>query len=303
MPVPRDAKKPAGKKPAKERENVPAGPERKAVSLLDFVHIRKICTGRYGDIVYVRDKRSNQCLVLKHIQLHRLDQASLVRLRNEVELQKELRHPNILRAYGYFRDPKERRLFIMVAHADGGTMLQFIKDQPKGRLSEEVAANFAMQMTLGLQYLHDVAKVIHRDIHAENILLDKGVLKIADFGCCVQDDSRVRTTMCGTLDYLAPERLTGRSYDYRVDLWALGVLVTEFLIGKATFQAGEDDCVVVRILNLELRFPSYLSKDARGLIQKLLRLDPDDRLPLDKVLERLRGPPAIWSLSAPSAPG
>ena len=170
----------------------------------------------------------------------------------------------------------------MVAHADGGTMLQFIKDQPKGRLSEEVAANFAMQMTLGLQYLHDVAKVIHRDIHAENILLDKGVLKIADFGCCVQDDSRVRTTMCGTLDYLAPERLTGRSYDYRVDLWALGVLVTEFLIGKATFQAGEDDCVVVRILNLELRFPSYLSKDARGLIQKLLRLDPD-RLPLDKV--------------------
>ena len=73
-------------------------------------------------------------------------------------------------------------------------------------------------------------------------MLDNGVLKIADFRCSVEGDS-CRITMCGMLDYLAPEKLNNRQYDHKVDLWVLGVLTYEFIVGKVTFEAGEYDGV------------------------------------------------------------
>ncbi len=146
-------------------------------------------------------------------------------------------------------------------------MFDFIQKQPKNRMEEEMGSKYTRQMALGLQYLYE-NKVIHHDIHTDNILLDNGVLKIANFGYSVEGDS-CRITMCGMLDYLAPEKLNNRQHDHKVDLWALGVLTYKFFVGKATLEAGEDDGVIGRILNMDVRFPSFVSKDACGLIKIL----------------------------------
>ena len=81
---------------------------------------------------------------------------------------------------------------------------------------------------------------MHRDIKPENLLLGlSGEVKIGDFGWSVHAPSDRRTTMCGTLDYLPPEMVEGRTHNKLVDNWALGVLCYEFVCGAAPFEDRE----------------------------------------------------------------
>jgi serine/threonine protein kinase len=119
---------------------------------------------------------------------------------------------------------------------------------------------------LGENWLYDMfnqlscSQVIHRDIKPENLLLDvKGDLKIADFGWSVHAPSSRRATMCGTLDYLPPEMVAGEYHDEKVDLWSLGVLCYEFLCGKPPFETASHQETYQRIINVDLKFPSYVS--------------------------------------------
>lgn len=108
-------------------------------------------------------------------------------------------------------------------------------------------ANYMAQLADALMYCH-ARKVIHRDIKPENLLLGaSGDVKIADFGWSVHAPSSRRTTMCGTLDYLAPEMVEGRSHDERVDLWTLGILCFEFLVGKPPFEEEKTEMTYKRI--------------------------------------------------------
>lgn len=89
-------------------------------------------------------------------------------------------------------------------------------------------------------YLH-TKNVIHRDIKPENLLIGSdGDIKMSDFGWSVhtsQSRNR-RNTLCGTLDYLPPEMVEGVSHDNSVDIWSLGVLAYEFLVGDPPFETG-----------------------------------------------------------------
>lgn len=78
---------------------------------------------------------------------------------------------------------------------------------------------------------------IHRDIKPENLLIDQNnILKICDFGWCVeQKDEEQRNTFCGTLEYMAPEMITGIPHDHRLDIWCLGILLYELVHGHAPF--------------------------------------------------------------------
>ena len=84
--------------------------------------------------------------------------------------------------------------------------------------------------------------MIHRDIKPENLLNCLGTLKLADFGWSVHAPSNRRQTMCGTLDYLPPEMLvrgkTANTYDNKVDIWSVGILAYEFVVGKPPFETG-----------------------------------------------------------------
>jgi len=76
-------------------------------------------------------------------------------------------------------------------------------------------------------------------------------------------------TLCGTLDYLPPEMIGGRAHDETVDLWSLGVLCYEFLVGKPPFEAEGNTATYRRISKVDLHFPSHVSDGAKDLISKV----------------------------------
>ncbi len=113
--------------------------------------------------------------------------------------------------------------------------------------------------------------MIHRDIKPENLLLGVyGELKIADFGWSVHAPSSRRTTICGTLDYLPPEMIEDKPHDEKVDLWSLGVLCYELLVGKPPFETPTHDATYQKILKCEYRFPPNLLPEACDLISKVI---------------------------------
>uniref|UniRef100_A0A1A8GEE6 non-specific serine/threonine protein kinase n=1 Tax=Nothobranchius korthausae TaxID=1143690 RepID=A0A1A8GEE6_9TELE len=155
-----------------------------------------------------------------------------------------------------------------------------------GSFPEDRSATYIMELADALHYCH-IKNVIHRDIKPENLLLGgNGELKIADFGWSVHTPSSRRTTLCGTLDYLPPEMIEGKTHDEKVDLWSLGVLCYEFLVGHPPFEAKTHEETYRKISRVEYTYPpqSSISAGAKDLVARLLKHNPLHRLPIQGVL-------------------
>ncbi|KAI0330816.1 kinase-like protein [Cubamyces sp. BRFM 1775] len=201
-------------------------------------------------------------------------------IRREIEIQQNLRHPHVLRLYGYFHD--EKRIFLMLEFAGKGELYKQLTKY--GCFTEKRSSRYIDQMADALMYLHS-KHVIHRDIKPENLLLGiNGELKIGDFGWSVHAPGNRRKTLCGTLDYLPPEMVEGREHSEKVDYWALGVLTYEFICGAPPFEdLSGYNATYKRIARVDLKIPSKVSPEARDLITRLLQYDPERRLPLSEV--------------------
>jgi serine/threonine protein kinase len=256
--------------------------DRRPWTLNDFEIGRPLGRGKFGNVYLAREKRTRYIVALKVLFKSQLLKAGVEhQLRREIEIQSHLRHPNILRLFGYFHD--ETRVFLILEYAGRGELYREL--QRCGRFSERRTATYVAQLAHALHYCHK-KHVIHRDIKPENLLLGiYGELKIADFGWSVHAPKSRRNTLCGTLDYLPPEMVEGSPHDAQVDIWSLGVLTYEFLVGNPPFEAQSHEETYRRISRVDLRFPPGVSTGARDLIRKLLVRDPAQRLSLDAVLK------------------
>ncbi|KAM6298658.1 aurora kinase A [Aegotheles albertisi] len=250
-------------------------------SLDDFEVGRPLGKGKFGNVYLAREKQSKFILALKVLFKTQLEEACVEhQLRREVEIQSHLRHPNILRLYGYFHDVT--RVYLILEYAPRGEVYKELQKLTK--FDEQRTATYITELADALSYCHSKS-VIHRDIKPENLLLgSNGELKIADFGWSVHAPSSRRTTLCGTLDYLPPEMIEGKTHDEKVDIWSLGVLCYEFLVGKPPFEAQTHHETYRAISRVQFKFPPFVTEGARDLISKLLKHNPFHRLPLKDVL-------------------
>ena len=249
-------------------------------SLKDFEIGKPLGRGKFGSVYLAREKQSKYIVAIKVLQKSQLLKAGVEhQLRREIEIQSHLRHKHILRMFGYFYDAK--RIYLILEYSPGGELYKRLMD--KGRFSEKTSARYITDLARALNYCHE-KHVIHRDIKPENLLVGAhGEVKIADFGWSVHAPSSRRTTLCGTLDYLPPEMIDGNKYDHMVDVWSLGVLLYEFLVGSPPFEAEGHTATYRRIQNVDLRFPPGVAPDAQDLIRRLLRKESSKRLPLDQI--------------------
>ncbi|KAH7616326.1 hypothetical protein Ndes2526B_g08422 [Nannochloris sp. 'desiccata'] len=251
--------------------------------LTDFDIGKPLGRGKFGNVYLAREKGSRYIVALKVLFKNQLQQSNVEhQLRREIEIQSHLRHPNILRLYGYFYDAT--RVYLILEYAAKGELYKQL--QAAGHFDERRTATYIASLAKALIYCHS-KHVIHRDIKPENLLLGiNGELKIADFGWSVHAPNSRRKTLCGTLDYLPPEMVEGSMHDDRVDIWSLGVLCYEFLCGQPPFEAAGHSETYKRILKVDLKFPSSpsVSEGAQDLIKKLLIKVPADRIPLEELL-------------------
>lgn len=172
--------------------------------LADFDIGRALGRGKFGNVYLAREKQTMFVVALKVLFKKHIKSLNVEhQVRREIEIQAHLRHPNILRLYGYFHD--DDRIYMILEYAPRGTLYMAQQKMPEKRFSEKDTAVFIHSLASALIYLHD-KKVIHRDLKPENLLLGfNNQLKIADFGWSVIEQTSKRTTICGTLDYLPPE--------------------------------------------------------------------------------------------------
>ncbi|XP_073708379.1 aurora kinase A [Garra rufa] len=254
---------------------------KKAWSLENFDIGRALGKGKFGSVYLARERQTKFILALKVLFKKQLEKAGVEhQLRREVEIQSHLRHPNILRLYGYFHDTA--RVYLILEFAPKGELYGEL--QRCGTFDDQRSATYIMELADALSYCHS-KNVIHRDIKPENLLLGaNGELKIADFGWSVHTPSSRRSTLCGTLDYLPPEMIEGKTHDEKVDLWSLGVLCYEFLVGRPPFETKSHEETYRKISRVEFTYPAHVSEGSRDLINRLLKHNPMHRLPIQGVM-------------------
>ncbi|GIL80494.1 hypothetical protein Vretimale_16076 [Volvox reticuliferus] len=248
----------------------------------DFEIGKPLGKGKFGNVYLAREKQSKFVVALKVLFKSQLQHSNVEhQLRREIEIQAHLRHPNILRLYGFFYD--KEKVYLILEYAARGELYKELV--ASSHFDERTSASYILSLARALHYCH-TKHVIHRDIKPENLLVGlNGELKISDFGWSVHAPSNRRKTLCGTLDYLPPEMVEGKEHSTTVDNWSLGVLTYEFLFGGPPFEAPDHQDTYKRIVRVDLRFPNTpeVSAEAKAFIRKLLVKDASRRLPLPEV--------------------
>ncbi|KAK1349963.1 Aurora protein kinase [Hamiltosporidium tvaerminnensis] len=251
-------------------------------TLDDFELGKPLGRGRFGQVWLVREKRSKIIVALKMITKSQVTGSDNIKqLRRELEIHSNLKHENIIRMYGYFYDSE--RVYLIMEYAGGGELFDILR--AKGKFSECESSKYIYQVARALQSMH-FNSVIHRDIKPENILVgcdDK--LKISDFGWSVTNRDHNRYTYCGTYEYIPPEMHRNKKHSSFVDLWCLGILCFEFLVGQTPFHTSNGNHAESsrKAVNLDYTIPSFISSSASDFIKKLLVSEPNSRMRIEDV--------------------
>lgn len=261
--------------------NIEKQSHQQQLTLDDFEFGKVLGKGKLGRVYCVKHKKLGLIFALKVMSKEELTSLKLEKnFKREVEIQSELYHKNITRLYSWFHDSKN--IYLVLEFSLEGELYHTLKKVR--RFDNPTASYYIFQITQALIYLH-LKNVIHRDLKPENIMLSlDNCLKLSDFGWSAYAKNKRRLTICGTIDYLAPEMIESKDHDFGVDIWALGILCYELLVGKPPFEAINRDTTYEKIVRVDIKYPSYLDPDAVDLISKLLIREPTKRITLKEVL-------------------
>ncbi|KAF8821295.1 calcium-dependent protein kinase CDPK3 [Cardiosporidium cionae] len=245
--------------------------------------------GSFGEVILCKDRVTQQQYAVKVISKKQVkqttDTASLLR---EVELLKQLDHPNIMKLYEFFEDSG---YFYLVGEVyTGGELFDEIINRK--RFNEIDAARLVRQVLSGITYMHR-NKIVHRDLKPENLLLESKAkdanIRIIDFGLSTHfEASKKMKDKIGTAYYIAPEVLRG-TYDEKCDVWSIGVILYILLSGCPPFNGENEYDILKKVERGKFSFdlPQWkkISEPAKDLISKMLTYIPSMRISTKAALE------------------
>ena len=242
--------------------------------------LEKLGEGGMGVVYLADDTDLNRNVALKFLPSpYTADGEMTVRFKREAQAAAQLNHPHIITVYEI--GACEDQAYIAMEYVAGSSLRDVIK---QGEMSIDSITDIACQLCDGLDEAHR-AGIVHRDLKPENILLDpSNRVKIVDFGL-----ARIRgatqltrgASTPGTLRYMSPEQCQHREVDHRTDIWSLGVVLYEILVGRLPFEGEYEAAVMYSIVNDEPQSVTSIRQETppnlEQIVRKALEKDPENR--------------------------
>ncbi len=206
-----------------------------------FEVYKRLGVGAVGEIFVARKPDSEETIAIKSLKEDTVDHLLIQRFRLEFDLLKRLEHTTVTKVFDFY---DATRPFFTLEFVEGNTFKDEFNIRNIGEAIDldriDHLFNVTLQILEGLNYLHQ-HKVIHRDLKPENVMvMPDGQVKLLDFGVARFQESKLALTqhqeVIGTLEYMAPEMLTGKNYDHRIDIYSLGVMLYRALTGRRMFE-------------------------------------------------------------------
>ncbi|KAJ6666940.1 hypothetical protein lerEdw1_018942 [Lerista edwardsae] len=268
----------------------------------DYDVLVTIGAGSYGRCQKVRRKADGKVLVWKELDYGSMTESEKQMLVSEVNLLRELKHPNIVRYYDRIIDRTNTTLYIVMEYCEGGDLATLITRCTKERhvklldlhyLEESFVLRVLTQLTLALKECHRRSDgghtVLHRDLKPANIFLDgKKNVKLGDFGLAriLHHDTSFAKTFVGTPYYMSPEQISHMSYNEKSDIWSLGCLLYELCALSPPFTAYNQKELAEKIREGKFRrIPYRFSDQLNELLTKMLHLKDYFRPSVEDILQ------------------
>ncbi|XP_062066284.1 serine/threonine-protein kinase Nek2 [Lepus europaeus] len=261
----------------------------------DYEVLYTIGTGSYGRCQKVRRKSDGKILVWKELDYGSMTEAEKQMLVSEVNLLRELKHPNIVRYYDRIIDRTNTTLYIVMEYCEGGDLASVIAKGTKERqyLDEDFVLRVMTQLTLALKECHRRSDgghtVLHRDLKPANVFLDgKQNVKLGDFGLAriLNHDTSFAKTFVGTPYYMSPEQMNRMSYNEKSDIWSLGCLLYELCALMPPFTAFNQKELAGKIREGKFRrIPYRYSDELNDIITRMLNLKDYQRPSVEEILQ------------------
>ena len=225
---------------------------------------KKIGDGGFGIVKLALHKSSNTKRAIKIIPLSQ--ELNVTKIMEEVNILKSLDHPNIVKVFEVIQDPKA--LNIVMEYCSGGELFQ--KIQKSNCFTENMAANYMLDIVSAIKYCHDV-QIVHRDLKPENILFEsedeEARLKIIDFGTSLHfEPNKKMRNFIGTAYFIAPE-VIDKKYDEKCDIWSLGIILYIMLCGLPPFNSQVESEIYEKIKRLPVCFKGEAWKTVSEEVQ------------------------------------
>ena len=264
--------------------------------------------GAFGEVYLTSRKGDDKKYATKKIDREEVEKGEGIKyLKNEIIILQYLRHPNIVR----FEEVKKtkKHYYIVMEYCNGGELSKALEKyiEKYGKpFSEEIVQHLMRQIIDAFKFMHE-RKIIHRDVKLDNILLNyeteedkknlnlmKAQVKIIDFGfSCKIDKSGLQFTALGSpinMDPIILEKLNASSkkerqlgYNQKADIWSLGTICYEMLIGKSAFDADDMEDLVNKIENGSYNVPTNLSHEVVSFLNGMLQYEGNNRLTADQL--------------------
>ncbi len=240
-----------------------------------------IGAGGMGMIHKAKDTRLDRHVALKCLPPHlTVNKQNRERFLNEAKAVSRLDHPNICTLYD-IGETDDKQLYIAMPFYDGYTLDKRMCNGPMP-LDDTIA--ICLQIAEGLHAAHN-SGIVHRDIKPANVIVtSKNIVKVLDFGVAKISGVNLTSTgvSLGTVAYMSPEQLCSETIDARTDIWALGIMFYEMLVGHRPYKGDQAPAIIHSVLYADrpdLSVPDHLPKALNLVIDKALARSVDDRYP------------------------
>ena len=257
--------------------------------------INQIGHGNFGKIYKIKRKSDNKILIWKELDYSHMTEKEKEQIVTEVNILRELNHPNIVKYYDRIIDKKNSKIYIIMEYCEGGDISQLISKCKKNGeyISEEMLWKIFTQILKAVHAIHTHKSgiILHRDIKPSNIFLDKNNnIKLGDFGLSrlLPPEINFAYSRVGTPYYMSPEQIDETKYNEKSDIWSLGCLLYEMAAFRPPFQAKNQIMLGMKIKSGKIeRINKRYSNDLWKCICSMMNINYEKR-PSTKELMKIK---------------